>query len=82
MRNEHIPEHCDPIMERRNGERINLRNAALLQASVDSMAMDEFYLFGQISEETKDQQNEAGKRYNEAIRGMLGNNSELRQATT
>ena len=66
-----------PVTEEREATRTHIRNAALFQASVDAAALDEFYLFGSVSEATTAQRNEAGQRYNEAIRGMLDFNRNL-----
>lgn len=70
MRHESI-DHIHPdIRERREAATKNLANAAIQLTSVMT-AYDTEIAFGSLSEETKDQANEAGHAYNRAIAQML-----------
>jgi hypothetical protein len=66
-------------MERRQAATQLLASAALHLCSVNEIYLTEQFL-GQVSKETQDQANEAGKRYNEAIELMLQANGHLNKA--
>jgi hypothetical protein len=78
MINEYMPEHCNERMIEREAVTRNLASAAIMQCSVNEIYLTEQFL-GQVSPETIAAANEAGKRYNEAIRGMLNANLSIRE---
>jgi 2'-5' RNA ligase len=64
-------------MEARAGVVRQLGFAAMQLTSTNEIHLTEQFL-GQVSEETRDQANEAGKRYLEAIRALLNINEQIR----
>lgn len=76
---EHLQQTYPEQMERRQAATQILASAALHLCSVNEIYLTEQFL-GQVSQETQDQANEAGKRYNEAISLMLQANGHLNGA--
>lgn len=71
----HLPEE---IREGRESAAETLAKAAMFLCSVNEIYLTEQFL-GQVSRETQDMATEAGKRYNEAIQGVLNANMEIRR---
>lgn len=78
MEHSKLPEYCGELVKEREAMTQNLASAALYLCSVNDMYLTEQFL-GQVSDETKDQANEAGKRYNEAITGLLDVNRRINE---
>jgi hypothetical protein len=70
MRHEYIGDEHHELIEARDAAVRNLGFAAMQLTSVNEIYLTEQFL-GCVSDETQQQANEAGMRYNDAIRSLL-----------